>query len=178
MGSWCRPAAWRIGVDCYSIKDCAGRQFCTPLRIRLEPRLGKSEMGKRGKGSTFEFRVSNFQFPFPSLHPITQSPDHSMTRFSFSPFSVFPFCLFSRFALSPLPLLTGLSAARPPPPRLPSRGRPPPPSDCTPWPLGRRGRSSCRGTLRSNARPSTAGHQELGSGLGARDSGCWVLQFW
>src|SRR5262249_38755360 len=51
----------------------------------------------------------------------------------------------------------------------PSRGRPPPPADCTLWLLGRRDRSSCRGTLRSSAPLSTAGRQERGSGLGARE---------
>ena len=89
--------------------------------------------------------------------------------FPLSPFSLFAFSPFYRFVLSSCLLLTCLSAAGPLPPRLPGRGRPPPRSDCTLWPLGRRGRSSCRGTLRSSAPPSTAGGQDRGSGLGARD---------
>src|SRR6516165_10759231 len=106
-----------------------------------------------------------------------------MGQFPLAPFSLFSFSSSSRFALSPVPLLTCLSAARPLPPRLPGRGRPPPPSDCTPWPPGRRGRSSCRGTLRSSAPASTADPglkiddsrlaivQNRDSELGARDSG-------
>src|SRR6516225_4281868 len=83
-----------------------------------------------------------------------QSPDGPILLFSLCPFSPFPF-------------LSCPSAPWLLPPRPPSRGRPPPPSDCTPWPLGRRGRSSCRGTLRSSAPLSTAGSQERSSGLGA-----------
>src|SRR6516165_561654 len=109
---------------------------------------------------------------------IKRSPNHSMTRWVNFPFRLFPFSPFScssRFALSPFSLVTGLSVAGPLPPRLPGRGRPPPPSDCTPWPPGRRGRSSCRGTLRSSAPLSTAGRQERGSGLGACQF--WILDF-
>src|SRR6516165_8788844 len=127
--------------------------------------------------------------PF-SLFPIcpSDSPDHSITQwpdgsFPLSPFSLFAFSPSYRFALSPFSLVTGLSAAGPLPPLLPGRGRPPPPGDYTPWPLGRRGRSSCRGTLRSSAPLSTAGPglaiddsrltivQNRDSELGARDSG-------
>src|SRR5262249_36718265 len=81
--------------------------------------------------------------------------------------SLFAFSPFYRFALSPFSLVTGQSVAGPLPPRLPGRGRPPPPGDYTPGPLGRRGRSSCRGTLRSSAPLSTAGRQERGYGLEA-----------
>src|SRR6516165_6046084 len=117
-------------------------------------------------------------FPFPHF-PVsfTRSLSGPMAQFPLSPFhlSLFAFSPSYRFALSPVSLLTCLSAARPLPPRLPSRGRPPPPSDCTPWPLGRRGRCSCRGTPRSSAPPSTAGRQERGSGLGACQF--WILDF-
>src|SRR5215472_6822036 len=101
---------------------------------------------------------------------LTHSLNDLIGKFPLSPASLFSFSSFSRIALTPVPLLTCLSAAGPLPPRLPSRGRPPPPADCTLWLLGRRGRSSCRGTLRSSAPLSTAGRQERGSGLGA-----WVL---
>src|SRR6516162_5937345 len=107
-----------------------------------------------------------------------QSPDGPILLFSLCPFSPFP--------VSPSSLFPFLSCPSAPwllPPRPPSRGRPPLPGDCTPWPLGRRGRSSCKGTLQSNAPPSTARPglpiddcrltiaQGRGPGLGARASG-------
>jgi hypothetical protein len=146
---------------------------------------GNSKLENRSRGLFSLFPGFPVSFT-PSLnHSITmsRSPNHSMARWLNSPFPPIPlppfpfspFPLSYRFALSPFSLVTCLSAAGPLPPRLPGRGRPPPPGDCTPWPLGRRGRSSCRGTLRSSAPLSTAGRQERSSDSGLVNFGFCIL---
>src|SRR5215831_9080931 len=131
---------------------------------------GSSKLANRSREPFSPFPHFPFS-PFPHFPVLfTRSLNGLMGQFPLSPFSLFVFSPSYRVALSPFSLVTGQSVAGPLPPRLPGRGRPPPPGDYTPWPLGRRGRSSCRGTLRSSAPLSTAGRQERGSGLGA-----WVL---
>src|SRR6516225_11059416 len=164
-----------------------GNGFAIHQGCDFETGNSKIEIETEIRGRKPFFPLAHFPASF------TRSLNDSMIQSPDGPILLFSLCPFSPFPVSPSSLFPFLSSPSAPwllPPRPPSRGSPPLPGDCTPWPLGRRGRSSCKGTLQSNAPPSTARPglpiddcrltivQSRGPGLGARASGFGSRQFW